>query len=176
MKINQKFNESKEKEDLPITFLTSFVSKGWDEVGILRADSEAIKETYKGAFKIEKIINDLIDSYLIAIGQIEAHLEKKDYLDYSRDDLLKESVKEDINIDNLKIDEIDINSEKEILPEPETPLIKKIEVNEPSSVDPANEKAKMPVAPNMDDIEYFVDFGEPVGEKITDADLYDDQK
>lgn len=176
MKINQKFNESKEKEDLPITFLTSFVSKGWDEVGILRADTEAIKETYKGTSKIEKIINDLIDSYLIAIGQIEAHLEKKDYLDYSRDDILKESVKEDINIDNLKIDEIDINSGREILPEPEISAGKKIKVNEIRPAYTADEKREVPVAPNMDDIEYFVDFDEPVGEKITDADLYDDQK
>lgn len=176
MKINQKFNESKEKENLPVTFLTSFVSKGWDEVGILRDEVKAIKETYKGTTKIEKILNDLIDSYLIAIGQIEEHLEKKEYLDYLRDGLLKESVKEDININNLKLDEIDINPEKESLPEPEIPTVKKIEVNEPRPTHIVDEKKEMPKALNMDDIEYFVDFDEPVGEKITDADLYDDQK
>lgn len=89
---------------------------------------------------------------------------------------MKESVKEDINIDNLKIDELEINSEKEILPEPEIPSVKKIEVNgvKPTNID--NDKVEMPIAPNMDDIEYFVDFDEPIGEKITDADLYDDQQ
>ena len=30
------------KENLPIAFLTDFISKGWEEVGYLKADIEAI--------------------------------------------------------------------------------------------------------------------------------------
>lgn len=118
----------------------------------------------------------MIDSYLIAIGQIEAHLEKKDYLDYSRDDILKESVKEDINIGDLKIDEIEINFEKESLPETSKAEIQKMEIKPIKPVEIDREKSDMPAAPNMEDVEYFVDFDEPVGEKITDADLYDEQQ
>ena len=32
------------KEKLPISFLTDFISKSWEEVGYLKADIEAIKQ------------------------------------------------------------------------------------------------------------------------------------
>ena len=72
------------KENLPIAFLTDFISKGWEEVGYLKADIEAIREAYKGIKPIEGLIQDLIDAYLVCIGQLEAHLQDKNYLDYSK--------------------------------------------------------------------------------------------
>ena len=63
-------NESK-KEKLPIDFITQFVSKGWDEVGMLKASKDAIKTTFKETAKVESIIQDLVDSYLVWIGQMK---------------------------------------------------------------------------------------------------------
>ena len=65
------------KETLPIAFLTDFISKGWEEVGYLKADIEAIREAYKGTKPIEDLIQDLIDAYLVCIGQLEAHIHDK---------------------------------------------------------------------------------------------------
>jgi hypothetical protein len=76
-------NEAKEK--LPVSFLTDFISKGWEEVGYLKADIEAIKEAYSGTGKIEELIQGLIDAYLVCIGQMELHLNDKNYLDYPED-------------------------------------------------------------------------------------------
>ena len=42
------------KENLPIAFLTDFISKGWEEVGYLKADIEAIKEKLQR----EGVLND----------------------------------------------------------------------------------------------------------------------
>ena len=56
-------NESK-KEKLPIDFITQFVSKGWDEVGMLKASKDAIKATFRETAKVENIIQDWIDKSL----------------------------------------------------------------------------------------------------------------
>lgn len=70
------------KENLPISFLTDFISKGWEEVGYLKADIEAIREIYKGTKNIEELIQNLIDAYLVCIGQLEAHISDKNYIEY----------------------------------------------------------------------------------------------
>ena len=94
-------NESK-KEKLPIDFITQFVSKGWDEVGMLKASKDAIKTTFKETAKVESIIQDLIDSYLVCIGQMELYLDKKDYLDIPEASELNETANTD---EDLKLHE-----------------------------------------------------------------------
>lgn len=79
------------KEQLPVSFLTDFISKGWEEVGILKADIDAIKEVYKGTKDIEELIQTLIDAYLVCIGQMEAHLHEKDYIEFPEESKLNES-------------------------------------------------------------------------------------
>ena len=68
-------------EDLPISFITDQISRGWDEVGYLKEAAAAIKADYKGTAPIEQAMQDLMDAYLIFIGQLELHLHKEDYID-----------------------------------------------------------------------------------------------
>ena len=84
-----KINESKEK--LPLDFLTSTVSHSWEEIGNLKASIEGIKKSFSGTRKVEKILQELVDSYLICVGQLEMFLDKKDYIDMPEDDDLKEA-------------------------------------------------------------------------------------
>ena len=84
-----KINESKEK--LPLDFLTSTVSHGWEEIGNLKASIEGIKKSFSGTEKVEKILQELVDSYLICVGQLEMFLDKKEYIDMPEDDKLKEA-------------------------------------------------------------------------------------
>ncbi len=164
------------KETLPIAFLTDFISKGWEEVGYLKADIEAIKEAYKGTKPIEGLIQDLIDAYLVCIGQLEAHLHDNKYLDYPEesglsgtklDEELELKVSpEQIVIKTEKTTPVDINEEDDIIT---------IGVAETATEDEIEPPMQPPaVKPDAEAFEYFVDFDEPdlTQPKLTDADLY----
>jgi hypothetical protein len=165
------------KENLPIAFLTDFISKGWEEVGYLKADIEAIREAYKGTKPIEGLIQDLIDAYLVCIGQLEAHLQDKNYLDYPEDSGLSGAkLEEDLEL-KISADKVEIKADKD------TPinideksniavvnLDEGVEVEESEEKDGAAEQAGEP-------FEYFVDFDEPdmTQPKLTDKDLYEEE-
>ena len=64
---------------------------------------EAVEEpTKEETAKVEGIIQDLIDSYLVCIGQMELYLDKKDYLDIPEASELSEAVNAD---EDLKLQE-----------------------------------------------------------------------
>ena len=166
------------KETLPIAFLTDFISKGWEEVGYLKADIEAIKEAYKGTKPIEGLIQDLIDAYLVCIGQLEAHLHDNKYLDYPEESGLSGTkLEEELEL-KVSADKIEIKTEKT------TP----VNVNEEDDIitigldETAPEAEYGPSAPVVttqsevvgEPFEYFVDFDEPdlTQPKLTDDDLY----
>jgi hypothetical protein len=167
------------KENLPIAFLTDFISKGWEEVGYLKADIEVIREAYKGTKPIEALIQDLIDAYLVCIGQLEAHLQDKNYLDYPEESGLSGAkLEEDLEI-KVSADKVEIRTEKTTPVEinEEDDLIT-IGVNETEEVKFDDSKLAMSdedVARVNEPFEYFVDFEEPdmSQPKLTDKDLYD---
>jgi hypothetical protein len=168
------------KEALPIAFLTDFISKGWEEVGYLKADIEAIKEAYKGTKPIEALIQELIDAYLVCIGQLEAHLQDKNYLDYPEESGLSGAkLEEDLEI-KVSADKVEIKTEET------TP----VEVNEEDDIitigvdEPKVKFDDSKLAMSDEDVarvnepfEYFVDFDEPdmSQPKLTDKDLYDEE-
>lgn len=139
------------KENLPVTFLTAFVSDGWEKVGILKEQIEAIKREFKGTKKVEGLLQDLIDAYLVCIGQMEQHLSAKDYLDLETD--VKEALKENINEEEPKIatvaPQIEKNKEDKIEVEMELPdykvnaeqTDKNIAINVSAKPNPSTNKA-----------------------------------
>ena len=197
-----KLTESKEK--LPISFLTDFVSRGWDDVGYLKETIKSISESFSGTKKVEELLQALVDAYLVCIGQLEAHLQAKDYLDTDLDNKLTEDV--DIHIDGNEVSITDDSGEKvatvpvESATE-ETPVecegpecdVPPAEVEIPTVVEPTEEpidadngEFNTPFefdAPEADDVrkfekpevaDFFVDFDDPVGEPITEKELYGD--
>ena len=197
-----KLTESKEK--LPISFLTDFVSRGWDDVGYLKETIKSISESFSGTRKVEELLQALVDAYLVCIGQLEAHLQAKDYLDTDIDSKLTEDV--DIHIDSDEVHITD-NSGEEVATIPvesvaeETPVecegpecdVPPAEVEIPAVVEPAEEpiaadngEFNTPFefdAPEADGVrkfekpevaDFFVDFDDPVGEPITEKELYGD--
>ena len=197
-----KLNESKEK--LPISFLTDFVSRGWDDVGYLKETIKSISESFSGTKKVEELLQALVDAYLVCIGQLEAHLQAKDYLDTDLDNKLTEDV--DIHIDGDEVSITDDNGEKGATVPVESAAEEKpaecessecdvppAEVEIPAVVEPAEEpiaadngEFNTPFefdAPEADGVrkfekpevaDFFVDFDDPVGEPITEKDLYGD--
>ena len=197
-----KLTESKEK--LPISFLTDFVSRGWDDVGYLKETIKSISESFSGTKKVEELLQALVDAYLVCIGQLEAHLQAKDYLDTDLDNKLTEDV--DIHIDGDEVHITD-DSGEEVATIPvesaaeETPAecegpecdVPPAEVEIPTVVEPTEEpiaadsgEFNTPFefdAPEADGVrkfekpevaDFFVDFDDPVGEPITEKDLYGD--
>ena len=197
-----KLTESKEK--LPISFLTDFVSRGWDDVGYLKETIKSISESFSGTKKVEELLQALVDAYLVCIGQLEAHLQAKDYLDADIDNKLTEDV--DIHIDGDEVSITDDSGEKvatvpvesateEIPAKCEDPEcdVPPAEVEIPTVVEPEEEPiaaddgefntpfefdapeaegARKFEKPEVAD--FFVDFDEPIGEPITEKELYGD--
>jgi len=123
-------HESKEK--LPVDFMTQFVSKGWEEIGNLKASRDAIKKEFKDTKNVEKIIQDLEDAYLVAVGQMELFLNDKNYVDIPEKSELKEDLLEfypdtaiqssynkPVNIDRNKILELIKNNRNVTIEQPE---------------------------------------------------------
>ena len=211
--VETKLTESKEK--LPISFLTDFVSRGWDDVGYLKETIKSISESFSGTKKVEELLQALVDAYLVCIGQLEAHLQAKDYLDTDIDNKLTEDV--DIHIDSDEVSITD-DSGEEVATIPvesateETPAecegpecdVPPAEVDIPTVVEPEEEFDDSKLAMSDADVarvndpfenafdfdapeaegarkfekpevaDFFVDFDEPIGEPITEKELYGD--
>jgi len=186
--------ESKEK--LPISFLTDFVSRGWDDVGYLKETINSIKETFSGTKKVEELLQALVDAYLVCIGQLEMHLQAKDYLDTDIDKDLKEDLVINVS-DNgdvqVKADPdtvVSVDQNEEVCAGPDC-NVPPVEVEMPTVVEPAEEpiaaddgEFNTPFefdAPEAEGVrkfekpevaDFFVDFDDPVGEPVTEKELY----
>ena len=145
------------QEELPITFITSFVSRGWEEVGMLKEQIKALKEEFggKGIEKIEEIFQGLIDAYLINIGQLELFLHENDYVEVPE-------------IEEEKVEEPVEEEENEEVEETE----EEVEIDDKVEVEVEPQKVVKNVPADFEAFEYFVDFDEPEGEALTDDDLY----
>lgn len=91
------------KEKLPISFITTFISDGWDKVGILKEQKESLSKVYSGTKKFEDLLQDLIDAYLICIGQMELSLQDKNYIEMPDIEVVeadKKEIKEDLELIN----------------------------------------------------------------------------
>lgn len=168
--------EAEIQETLPVSFVTDMMSKGWDEVGYLREASAAIKETYKDTAKVEELMQDLMDAYLVFIGQLELYLHNEEDIIAPTEEPkeekpeAKESTKEE---DEEDIEEVKAPVEP---PKPELPEADfEIEpLGEPTSGDRVAAPAEAEVS---DPFEFFIDFDEPDMSQpaLTDAELYNEK-
>lgn len=180
------------KEDLPIGFITSFIGRGWDQVGSLKTDIKQIEECFKNTKKVTKPLQDLIDAYLICISELERQLDDKyiDIPEISESNSLKESTEikielpedtiisvEDVSSPAVEI--IDLKNSDAI----EEPACEEIVVSEIEKYSENNDPIKGPVESSNQmpdpyegaEFQYFVDFDEPdlTEPKLTDEDIED---
>ena len=172
------------KENLPVSFLTDFISKGWEEVGYLKADIEAIKQSFKGTKKVEELIQGLIDAYLVCIGQLESHIHDKNYIEYPEESGL--GLNEELEIKVISDKEVEISSSDEaVITTNANKKDNKLVITTEDSVEDDTDEDEEEIEGNeveeaptkdVDAFEYFVDFDEPdMSEpRLTDKDLYDE--
>jgi hypothetical protein len=164
--------EAEIQESLPVSFVTDMMSKGWDEVGYLREASAAIKETYKDTAKIEELMQDLMDAYLVFIGQLELYLNNEE-------DIVAPT--EEPIVDKSKAKEAEEEKPVEVVTQKEAPKPELPEADfdiEPlKDPEPFEEPDPLPTpTTEADPFEFFVDFDEPDMSQpaLTDAELYDE--
>jgi hypothetical protein len=171
MRILRETNEVS-AEELPISFITDLISKSWDEVGYLKEASEAIKSEYKGTEKVERVMQDLMDAYLVCIGQLELYLHKEDYIEAT--ELPEEESEEKASDVASPKDTEEVEPEVKPLPaaaiEPEELAI--------TEVNPMTPPPALAELDDEDAFEFFVDFDEPdmSAPRLTDAELYGEDK
>lgn len=106
---------------------------------------------------------------MVAVGQAEACLENKNYLDFSRDEMLS-GEELDSNTKSLGITEmLQITQPTQAVRNEPSVNSSDKEVFNKAILSEEETAEKCQVA----DSEYFVDFDEPVGNKLTDDDLYE---
>ena len=156
------------KEKLPIEFITSFISQGWSEFGNLNTTITDFKKNFSESSKLIKILEDLADSYLIAIGQCQLLLEKKGF-ELPEDEEKTESLKEEID-NKLLLD----SSKENLMPEIETAdVIEDEKINNIQESQKDIEKTDLNNTDNLTD--FLCDFDDPVGPKLTDEEIYPQQ-
>lgn len=157
-------------ETIPVSFITDMMSKSWDEVGYLKEASAALKETYKDTAKVEELMQDLMDAYLVFIGQLELYLHKEENIVTAADET-----------DSKNVEEVEETEETEQVKAPKPELPEADFEIEPIAGPPASETPNEP-APALDveasdPFDFFVDFDEPDMSQpaLTDAELYDEK-
>lgn len=169
-------------EELPVSFITDMISKGWDEVGYLKDAAAAITTDYTGTEKVEQLMQDLMDAYLVFIGQLEAYLHKEDYIDEPVEVATPAQAKIDEPTQQIEppLPESDheIDSISEPAEEPELDKESDVEIFDDdeffAETKPKAEVKPIDTAKADDTFDFFVDFDEPDLSKprITDDELY----
>lgn len=151
------------KEALPITYITTFVSKGWDKVGELKEEIKAITETFKDTTEVVECVNDLIDTYLICIGKMESLLSDKNYIEVPEEEAENETVAVITEKEPAVEPKVDLEIEAEEAPVvEETPVVTEVSVDNfnPEKIvfnnDEAQETKKKAYEPEA--FEYYCDF------------------
>lgn len=160
-----KINESK-KEKFDINIVANMISEGWERLASIKNQKDSMKLFYTGVNEICNIIQDLEDSYLIYIGQLQAYLAKNGIEVSTEKEEIKESLKEDLTEDTtiiLKDPEVTVN----------VTAIKELGVDEEDFKDEVvcfNEPAKKSET-SGEAFEFYCDFDDPVGPAPTDDDI-----
>lgn len=175
------------KDQLPSSFVTDKISKLWEEIGYIKEEQKAIKQTFSGTDKVIEILRELEDSYLIAVSRLQAFAAKKNMVVIPEADgkaTIKEGLEEDAPAADILQDfAANLDKEDEIndtaVAEPTVAAVSEVDLDaetdrlmaddaEPSvSAVPAKENS------NKDNFEYFCDFDDPEPDDEADADLQD---
>lgn len=160
-----KINESK-KEKFDINTVANMVSEGWERLAYIKNQKDSLKLFYTGVNDICDILQDLEDSYLIYIGQLQAYLAKNGIEVGTGKEEVKEALKEELSEDTTVIlDEPEI-----VVNVAATDEIKIDEEELADEITYSNEPIKK--SENSGEaFEFYCDFDEPVGPAPTDDDI-----
>jgi len=186
---NIKLTESKEK--VPTSVITDLVSRAWEEIGLIKANIDQLGKAYSGVSKLSNVFNELLDSYLIYVGKLEAFLEDNNLINYPDE---KEIIEEKLDLNEDKYSSTIIERKPIEIPINESKASKSVErlldetVSkeldiEDDETDLYDDEQNSQFAnkgyenTESEPADFFVDFDEPdLSEpKLTDDDIYGQQ-
>ncbi len=144
--------ELKDKIKITDEYLQELISKSWHESENLQRQIKALNVISSKDAKVVELLKQLLTSYQIFIGCLEG-LSEETFEEVKTKAVLPEFESEPV-VSEVVIDESLTNEITFLETNSTNTLMESVEVQEP--------------------FEYFVDFDDPVGEPITDKDLYND--
>lgn len=144
--------ELKDKITITDEYLQELISKSWHESENLQRQIKALNVISSKDAKVVELLKQLLTSYQIFIGCLEG-LSEETFEEVKTKAVLPEFESEPV------VSEVVINES----------LTDEITFLETNSTDTLMESVEV-----QEPFEYFVDFDDPVGEPITDKDLYND--
>ena len=139
--------ELKDKINITKELLSDLEMKSWQEIEYLQAQIANLADTVAGN-KVRQLLKNLLTSYYVFAGGIENLTEQP----------INEPVEEVTPVESELIIEPEIESE--------------ITISEPVNYAEPVETEGYIDNEVSDPFEYFVDFDDPIGEPLTDKDLY----
>lgn len=144
----------KDKIKVDKNFINDLITKSWEDSESIQNQIDSIEVNSTTAAKIVKLLKDLLTSYYVFTGCLE-------------------------NLENEPIEVTDPvkNTEPEVVVPEKLIIIP----GEPVEQEASASKTKIPDidllseledTPENEPFEYFVDFDDPIGEPLTDDDLY----
>lgn len=126
------------------TYLTELISKSWQEIEYLQSQKNNLENSIIND-KVQKFFNNLLTSYYVFVGGIE-----------------------------MLLGELDVDTEYNKSSAPEEMILTTSSFNETPDEPTVNQMTQVILEENnsIEPFEYFVDFDEPIGEPISDKDLY----
>lgn len=139
----------KDKIKVDKSFINDLITKSWQDSESIQSQIDSIEIDSNTAAKTVKLLKDLLTSYYVFTGCLE-------------------------NLENEPIKPVEVAEPVIVVPEkptiiPEEPIeaaVHKIEVPDTDML------VELEDDPESEPFEYFVDFDDPVGEPLTDDDLY----
>lgn len=145
--------ELKDKITITDEYLQELISKSWHESENLQRQIKALNVISSKDAKVVELLKQLLTNYQIFIGCLEG-LSEETFEEVKTKAVLPEFESEPVASAEVVIDESLTNEITFLETNSTDTLMESVEVQEP--------------------FEYFVDFDDPVGEPITDKDLYND--
>lgn len=139
--------ELKDKISVSDELLNELATKGWQEIEYIQAQLTNLADG-KANNQLRKILNNLLTSYYVFTGSIEG-MSEEDFNNTSTEELPEDPT-------------IEMPPEEAII-EPAVETEDNFYLGNDTSTDNCEVS---------DPFEYFVDFDEPVGDPLTDEDLY----
>lgn len=144
--------ELKDKIKITDEYLQELISKSWHESENLQRQIKALNVISSKDAKVVELLKQLLTNYQIFIGCLEG-LSEETFEEVKTKAILPEFEPESI-VPEVVLDESLTNETAFLETNSTDTLMESVEVQEP--------------------FEYFVDFDDPVGEPLTDKDLYND--
>lgn len=136
----------KDKIEVTENFIEEQIQKSWHEVDVMQQLITNIDISTPIGNRVAEILKNISTNYYVLIGNLEALVENTEQIDINGEEFT-ELPKDEIMLEKQSepLDSDIANSDFDILSEP---------------------------SDDFEPFEYFVDFDDPIGEPITDNDLY----